>query len=298
MTKSKLIFLFIFIFLYTNGQITGTIYNELNLPVENASVFLLKDKDTLHTTISDRNGFFEFNNFSDKEDFVLIASHIGYETLRTRPAKEKVYFLASKQYLLDGVSVSSKKKAKKNTIKRVLGFIFNDVRNMSWEDELATFISPTPENKGKKIKSLKYQLADMRKIGVKNNKYQPFRACIYTVDTITGKPKEKIYRSEKVRMTKNEKWFYVHIDSLNIKMPKEGLFIVMEAITGKEHNYYSVAVRGGGSICAIPAIRVNVYNPNKSNKSYVKRNTNYNKKRDWELYNEEYYFCMEFEFEN
>src|SRR5690554_5538843 len=77
------------------SQITVTLYNELNLPVENASVFLLKDKDTLHTTISDRNGFFEFNNFSDKEDFVLIASHIGYETLRTRPAKRK--FISSFQ---------------------------------------------------------------------------------------------------------------------------------------------------------------------------------------------------------
>src|SRR5690606_23777260 len=129
MTKSKLIFLFMFIFLYTNGQVLGTIYNELNLPVENASVFLLKDNDTLNTTISDRNGFFEFNNFSEKEDFELITSHIGYETLRTRPAKEKVYFLASKQYLLDGVSVSYKKKQKKNTEKHAIEYNINDVNN-------------------------------------------------------------------------------------------------------------------------------------------------------------------------
>src|SRR5690606_22065061 len=225
-------------------------------------------------------------------------THISYKTLITKPLKDNIYFLVPKQYLIDEVSVVSQKKENKNTIKRALGFIFNDEANMIFGEEIATFIPSTDKNTGKKIKSLKYQLVDFRKLGVKNNKYQPFRACIYTVDTITKKPKEKIYRSEKVRMTKNEKWFYVKIDSLNIKMSKEGLFIVMEAITGKENNYYSVAVREGGGICAIPAIRVNVYNPNKSNKSYVKRNTNYNKKRDWELYNEEYYFCMEFEFEN
>jgi len=47
MTKTKLTFLFFFILLYCKGQISGTIYSELSLPVENVSVFLLKNNDTL-----------------------------------------------------------------------------------------------------------------------------------------------------------------------------------------------------------------------------------------------------------
>lgn len=298
MIKTKLTFLFVFISLYCNGQLSGTIYDELNLPIENASVFLLKNKDTLSTVLSNKNGFFEFKNISEEEDIELIMSHISYEALMTKPIKEKAYFLVSKQYLLDGVSISSKKKEKKNTVKRMLGFMFNDVRNVAWEDELATFIAPTKENKGKKIKSLKYQLADMRKLGVKNNKYQPFRACIYTVDSITKEPKEKIYRSQKVKMTKNEKWFYVHIDSLDIRMPKEGLFISLEALTGEEYNHQFVAARGGRSIWTAPSIRTKVYNPNNPNKSYLYKHWKKERRQDpWEFY-EYAHFCMEFEFED
>lgn len=278
------------------SQITGTLYNELNLPVENASVFLLKDKDTLHTTISDKNGFFEFNNFSDKEDFVLIASHIGYETLRTRPAKEKIYFLVSKQYLLNKVDISSEIKEKKSFVNRILGTIINITTHFSYGVECATFIPATDRNKGKKIKSLKYQLAD--EFELKNNKYQPFRACIYTVDTITKKPKEKIYRSEKVRMTKNQKWFYVHIDSLDITMPKEGLFVAFEALTREEAHNKQVGSRDGGLVDAIlPSLRGKVYNPNNPNKSYVKHFVYSGEISHWELYRTSHFY-MEFEFED
>src|SRR5690554_2414164 len=295
MIKTELTFLFSFIFLICNSQISGVIYNELNLPVENVSVFCIKNKDTINITLSNKDGFFAFNTISEKETELLI-SHIGYETLITKPAKEETYFITSKEHYIDEVSITFQKKEKKNTAKRLFGFIFNDVINMAFEDELATFISPTDENIGKRIKNLKYQLADMRKLGVKNNKYQPFKACIYTVDPFTKKPKEKFFRSVKVAMTKNEKWFYVNIDSLDIRMPEEGLFIVLEALAGEEYGYQFVAARGGMSIWATPSIRTKVYNPNKPNKSYIKRNTS-NNKRDWQV-DEDYYFCMDFEFED
>jgi len=298
MIKTKFTFLFFLIPLYSNSQLSGTIYDELKLPVENVSVFCLKNKDTLKTTFSNKNGFFEFKNISESEkDVELIMSHINYETLLTKPVKGKTYILISKQYLIDEVSVISEKKEKKNTVKRALGFIFNDVGNTPFEDELVTFIAPTKENKGKKIKKLKYQLADMRKIGIKNNKYQPFRAGIYTVDTITQLPKEKIYRSEKVRMTKNEKWFYVHIDSLDIRMPEEGLFIFFEALPGEEYKTKYVAAKTGGVYFTTPAIRAKVYNPNNKKKSY--RYFHWKKERGqnpWKV-NEDYYYSMEFEFE-
>ena len=292
MTKTKLTFFFFFIFLYCSSQISGTVYDIQNIPIESASVFLIKSNDTLGKTISNKKGFFEFKNVLGIEDAELVISHISYETLITKSVKEKTYFLFPREYLIEDISITSKKKEKKNTVKRALGFIFNDVRNMAWEDKLATFISSTPENNGKKIKSLKYQLSDLRFRGVKNNKYQPFRACIYTVDTITNKPKEKIYRSEKVRMTKNQKWFHVAIDTLDIKMPKEGLFIVMEALTGEEYNRLKV-----NGMSAIPAIRTKVYNPNNPNKSYHYHHwKSRNKDYTWEFYGYSH-FCMEFEFE-
>src|SRR5690554_1851380 len=298
MIKSKLTFLLFFIFLTCNSQISGTIYSEQNLPIENVSVFLLKDQDTLKTAISDKNGFFEFKNISEIVNVELTISHISYETLITKPLKDNIYFLVPKQYLIDEVSVVSQKKENKNTIKRALGFIFNDEANMIFGEEIATFIPSTDKNTGKKIKSLKYQLVDFQKLGVKNNKYQPFRACIYTVDTITKKPKEKIYRSEKVAMTKNEKWFYVYIDSLNIKMPEAGFFIGFETITREEADNKQIGDRKGNALIdAIPTLRTKLYNPKSPNKSYTKKNIYPKEIAPWEL-NKHFHFCMEFEFED
>src|SRR5690606_19268073 len=195
-------FLLFFIFLICNSQISGTIYDEQNSPIEKVSVFLLKDQDTLKTTLSDKNGGFTFNTALENET-MLSMSHISYETLTTKPVKEKTYFLVQKQYFIDNVSVTSHKKEKKHVMNRIFNTVFYGWIHLLYDSTLAVFIHSSKKNKGKKIKSIKYQLTDLGD-GVKNNKYQPFRACIYTVDTITKEPEEKIFRSEKVRMTKNE----------------------------------------------------------------------------------------------
>src|SRR5690554_1593186 len=194
MIKTELTFLFFFIFLICNSQISGVIYNELNLPVENVSVFLLKNKDTVHTVLSDKKGFFEFNDNFESENVELLLSHISYETLMTQPTNERTYFLFPKQYLIESVSVTSPKKEKKHIMNRIFNTVFYGLIHLSYGSEMAVFIPATGKNKGKKIKSLKYQLIDLGEM--KNNKYQPFRACIYTVDTITKEPKEKIFHSE------------------------------------------------------------------------------------------------------
>ena len=63
-------------------------------------------------------------------------------------------------------------------------------------------------------------------------------------------------------MTKNQKWFYIHVDSLDINMPKEGLFIAFEALTREETHNKQVGSRDGGLVDAIPSLRGKVYNPN------------------------------------
>jgi len=297
MKKLNYIFLVFFTSLCCNSQISGTIYGELNLPVENVSVFLLKNNDTLNTVLSNKNGVFEFKNILETEDVELIMSHISYETLMTKLTEEKTYFLIPKQYFIEGVSVTSQKKEKKHTINRILNTVFYGSIHVSYDCELAVFIPATDKNKEKKIKSIKYQLTDLSG-EMKNNKYQPFRACIYTVDTITKKPKEKIYRSEKVRMTKNEKWFYVHIDSLNITMPEAGFFIGFETITREEADNKQIGDRKGNALIdAIPTLRTKLYNPKSPNKSYTKKNIYPKEIAPWEL-NKHFHFCMEFEFED
>jgi|SRR5690554_4580250 len=294
MIKSKLTFLLFFVFLTCNSQISGTIYSEQNLLIENVSVFLLKNNDTLNTVLSDKNGFFEFKNSSKSEETELLLSHISYETLRTKPTEEKIYFLTPKQYFIDEVSVISRKKEKKHRFNRVFNAVFYGSIHMSYNTELAVFIPTTYKNKEKKIKSIKYSLIDLSG-QMKNNKYQPFRACIYTIDSITKEPKEKIYRSEKVRMSKNEKWFYVNIDSLDIKMSKEGLFIVMETITREEADNKQIGNRNGNRLIdAIPTLRTKLYNPKSPNKSY--RRTTLRHNNSWE-YDNNFHYCMEFEFE-
>src|SRR5690554_289164 len=291
MMKTKLTFLSFFIFLYCNGQISGTIYDEQNSPIEKVSVFLLKDQDTLKTTLSDKNGGFIFNTALENET-MLSMSHISYETLTTKPVKEKTYFLVQKQYFIDNVSVTSHKKEKKHVMNRIFNTVLYGSIHVSYDTELAVFIPTTEKNKEKKIKSIKYRLTDLSG-EMKNNKYQPFRACIYTVDTITKEPKEKIFRSEKVRMTKNEKWFYVHIDSLNITMPEEGLFIAFEILTREETNNKQIQAKGGGAYDIIPTMRTKLYNPKSPNKSYHKSSTGSN---TWK-FDKNFHYCMEFEFE-
>src|SRR5690606_19650228 len=104
-------------------------------------------------------------------------SHLGYIPQRLKVSEIKdVVLLENQIFQLEGISISKEPKKEKLSI----GYGIHG----SFESEVATFIPATEQNLDKKIIALKYRLKDSRHT-MKNNRYLPFRACIYTIDSVT-----------------------------------------------------------------------------------------------------------------
>jgi len=293
--KTLFSFIFcVFVFAYCKGQITGTIYDDKENALQDASVFLEKDGEILYETLSDKNGKFSFDVSDDYQDETnILVTHIDYRNLKTKPKVEQKYFLISKDHDLEKIETGTakKKKYREKEIERTLGFWQEGTFGISFESELATLIHS--DLKRKKIKSLKYQLSNLSG-KMKNNKYLPFNACIYTVDALTGKPEKCIYNSGKVEMKKNQKWFRINIDSLNITMPDEGLFIVFQILPKQYYNPpYLENIKS--KIPYIPHLKHKKYNPNKQQKSYKRYTLKNEEYKDWQM-EETFVYRMDFEF--
>jgi outer membrane receptor protein involved in Fe transport len=67
-----------------NGKISVTVFNDQNLPVENATVELLRSKDSIlvKTALSDKSGLTEFENIKFNS-YILRASAVGLNTTYT-----------------------------------------------------------------------------------------------------------------------------------------------------------------------------------------------------------------------
>lgn len=66
---------------------------------------------------------------------------------------------------------------------------------------------------------------------MKGLKYLPFSANIYSVDTLTKLPKDPIIKEKIiVRKKDNKYWVKVDVSEYQIKIPPEGLFIIMEIL--------------------------------------------------------------------
>ena len=131
----------------------------------------------------------------------------------------------------------------------------------------ATYI-PAGDDTEKEIKNLKYWVVD--DFGVKNLKFLPFKAALYSVDTVTGRPGEKVYESAVIKKGDNKKWTVIDIASQHIKMPKEGIFIVFEILDVSDYKQQFVMAKFG-TIDAVPALRAKVFEPNNPHKSYYIR---------------------------
>lgn len=259
------------------------------------TTFVVKDSETTEVLPKATIDFLNGNvTHSDENGKVVIPkevqeieiSHLGYISQRLKVSEIKEVVLLKQDFFeVEKITISSKPtKGKKSIGKGYHG---------SFESECAVLIPSTEKNIDKRIVALKYRLVDSR-YTMKNNRYLPFRACIYSVDSITQKPDKKIFRSDVVSMKKKQKWFSVNIDSKNIKMPKEGLFIVLEATDGSQYNYLRINI-GSGAADAIPVVAVKLfYNSKSPNISYYRGNLE--KREDsWKLI--EGHFLMDFEFE-
>lgn len=260
-----ILFLFFSGYAYTQeSSFEGFVYsNSSGLPVENATIKVIT-KNNSFLCVSNNKGKYQFKNFEKNEIQSFEVSHISFKNKKTSKFIDTI-FLVEKINYLDDVVVSSKKKVYKLSPFKKL---FTEVRNFSWDESIAVFVPQELENKGREIKKLLYAVSDYG--GVKGLKYQPFSANVYSVDTITKLPKEHIIKDKIIVKKKDEKfWVEVDVSEYNIKIPKEGVFIVMELLD--KDIYKELIVQSTkGLISAVPAIKAYTFDDEYVRKSYMK----------------------------
>ena len=84
------------------------------------------------------------------------------------------------------------------------------------------------------IKNVRYFIGD------KGNCHMPFRVMLYSVDTITGKPMNKLLPDTiVVNAEHGNEWFNVDLSAYNLTFPTNGIFASMEWIPDDDFNVVS-----------------------------------------------------------
>ena len=204
----------------------------------------------------------------------IYASHINYKDTLFTAIKDTLFLEPFQNGLKEVViNVSDCDHYKKYSF--VINFIdinlhLNPFGNFAHNTQAATFI-PADENVGKEIKILKYWPINFS--GVKNLKYLPFKALLYTVDTVTGMPKEKMYESEIIKKENRKRWVEKNILQEHIVMHEEGIFIVFEVLGWKDYKQEFVQAKCG-TIEAVPTLRAKYHDENNPRKSYYRYKDN------------------------
>lgn len=229
----------------------------------------------------------------------LHTNHLNYRDIIVSRYNNKVLLSPSRNIMATAVIENEQKQ--KGDLLRAIASPFTDVTsNMSHGNKAALFIPADKENSGKIIKSLKYEVVDV--FGVKNLKYLPFKAAVFSVDTATGMPGREIFCSDIIKKEDNKKWVTIDVSEEKINMPKEGIFIVFEVLEYKyylEHHQKRTIWSKVGRIDAAPTVRANMYNPNNPRKSYrftsCTVNQDCNGEKTWYPVNVHYMMDIEFE---
>lgn len=251
------------LFSQTNS-IEGFVYSKKsNVPIENANVKLEINGKTLYAS-TDVNGKFRFKNVESYSAIYSIEiSHQAYK-------KEIFNKITSKFYLAENINEIAEVNISSTIQKKIYELPLIDrlkinERVHSWGCRMAVFIPYEKEEKI--IKKLLYAISDCD--GVKGLKYLPFSANIYSVDSITKLPKAPIIKEKIiVRKKDNKYWVKVDVSQYQIKIPPEGLFVVME-ILDKDTYKGQIVQSNTGLISAVPAIKAYDYNPAYIRKSYI-----------------------------
>jgi hypothetical protein len=251
-------------------------------PIKNANVVFYKHSKQ-YSQISNDKGIFILDNEIDS----LKVSHLGYCSIKLKSVKD-TFLLCSKVSQLNTVTIT---RAKKRASPFFLSYLFDYSINFIPKEKVAVFIPFKQINKHKRIKFLKYQLADV--YGVKNLKFLPFKSCLYSVDDLSNKPDQLIFESEIVKKKDNTKWVLVDVSKYNLIVPTRGIFIVFEVL---DSTYYSqdYILSTEGPIRVAPTLKAEFYNPKNINKCYRKLHFD-SGEQDWEFI--ACHFKMEIEYE-
>ncbi|GAA4759305.1 hypothetical protein GCM10023230_04570 [Flavobacterium hankyongi] len=244
----------------------GYVYSKTtNLPIEKATI-KVRNGDDYFTTISNEKGQFRFLNFQKDDKYIEIEiSHISYEKKKWQGFNDSKFYLIEKTNELSEINISSEKEKIIYELP-ISDRILTCVRNFSWEHKIATFIPYETKNGDRVIKKIIYAISDFE--GVKGLKYQPFISNLYSVDTITKLPdKALIENGIKVVKNNEKKWVEVDVSEYNLKMPSEGIFVVMELLSEDKYPFGYIQ-SNIGVISAVPAIKAYKYNKKYIRKSY------------------------------
>lgn len=216
-----------------------------NQSIENVTVSL----DEKFIGYSDSNGGFRLNE--DLKYSIISFSHLNYETLVIEKERftEPIIYLVSKLETLDEIEIEAKKKY--NLRRAIFGGLKASAgSNFGYNTKVVTFI---PFEEEGKITTLTYQLVDM--LGVRGLKYLKFKANLYSIDTLTRLPKQKLIEEGIITSNKNgDRVYSLDISKYNIQMPKEGVFVAFIILGYDDYDVKDVMSKGGLMV-ATPAIK-------------------------------------------
>lgn len=248
--KSFFINLFLFLtFINVSAQTKKSIVcSEDNKPISDALLII----GNTPKYITDSIGSVYINSVDfDKE---ITIRHLNFETKSfVNWNNQDTLFLLGKKYNLDEIELVAKKKK----IKTKQIFPTKNFRNVSFENwgkssgiseniEIAVFFPNKNNIQTKIIKKVLIptndykvieNLVSMNTSKRKNAKYSPFKINLYTVDSIIGIPKDKIFEeSFIIKCELNEEFAILEFDKdEEFKFPKEGVFIVIKNLTKEEY---------------------------------------------------------------
>ena len=188
-------------------------------PIRDVSVKYFNTNDTV-TYISDIKGAVN----SDPKFRFLKVTHLNYkDTILINSAT--TFFLTPLNHNLQEVKIE-KNKIKNNFGISVLKHLMDYSINFVYNDKAALYIPYEEQFASKNIQYLKYELVDI--LGVKNMKYLPFKANIYSVDTITMLPDTINYKSKIIKKVIEKNGSSLMLHQKKYKYPKKVFLLFLK----------------------------------------------------------------------
>jgi hypothetical protein len=218
-----------------NGQINGVVLDSVSKePIVYANVILQSEQIGVATNFK---GTFQINNKNNLGSDTLLVSYVGYKSQKifiNHIKRDSVYTVYLKEdiQLLDEVIIKSSKKLSqtiykiKSKGKKLIG------HNIKYNEEVIKLVNNDKNTSGKLLNVTFYFRSARSDYGPKLPVH--YRVNFYCVDSISKKPKDLVLLESDIIIKpedNNKKQdFEVDLKNYNIKFPKEGLFIGLQAI--------------------------------------------------------------------
>lgn len=245
--------------------------------VKDAYIFV----DDKLTTYSDENGVFKLKN---KKFEIITIKHLNFYDLSINTSdlfnNKKIYITPKNEELnevvVSGREVTTKKVLPKQSLLSKIGYYVGHKANTN-----AIYATYIPYNKKYKNSTIKNILIETSKgyWGDPNKQYMPFRVNLYTVDTLTKLPDQKILPDTLLISKKiggDSKYVSCNIEEYLIDFPKEGIFVAIKTLSKYQYrDDYEISNEA-------PAFKIIRESKNSKNITYRKWfNSDGSLKKDW-----------------